>query len=81
MEHFPWDAPFAGIEPPFDSHVGHYVIAAAALISCLLWIFSARNTGLHKLAAVAVGGSIALAAIVLMIHLFPPGPIPPGAMP
>jgi hypothetical protein len=81
MEHFPWDVPLAGLEPPLDTHIGHYLIAAVVLISLVGWIFSQHGTGLRKLNAVAFGGAIALAAIVLLGHYFPPGPPTPGAMP
>lgn len=75
------DSPLNAIIVDFDTHFGHYIIAAAVLISALLWIFSNHDTGLRKLAAVAFGSSVALAAWVLIAHVFPAGPIPPGAMP
>jgi hypothetical protein len=81
MEQFPWDTPLTTLQLDFDTHIGQCVIAAAALISLLSWIFSRHGTGLRKVAAVGLGGSIALAAVVLLAHYFPPGPVPPGAMP
>jgi hypothetical protein len=81
MEYFFWDAPLAGLEPPLDTKIGHYVIAAAVLISLVGWIFSQHGTGLRKLNAVAFGGAVALAAIVLLGHYFPLGPPSPGGMP
>ena len=81
MEHSPWDAPLCGVWALFDSHVGHYVIAVAVLISLVGWIFSPHGTGLRKLIAVAFGGAVAMAVNVLLMHFFPAGPIPPGGMP
>jgi hypothetical protein len=75
------DMPLATILFGLDTNIGHYVIAAAVLISLVGWIFSQHGTGLRKLNAVAFGGAVALVALVLLGHYFPPGPIPPGGMP
>ena len=75
-----WDNPATGLVAIFDTHIGHYVIAVAALISILVWIFSSHGTGLRKCAALLMGGTIALAACVVLVHFFPPGPTPPGGM-
>ncbi len=80
MEEFPWDGPLANLQFAFDTHIGHYVIGALAIVSLVCWVFSGENTNLRKLSAVAFGGGVALIALVLLAHLFP-GPISPGAMP
>jgi hypothetical protein len=66
----------------FDTHIGHYVIAAACVISFLVWMFSPHNTALRKLAAIGFGCAISLAVVVVMGHLFfPAGPMTPGTLP
>ena len=63
-----------------DTPIGHYLLIAATLISLVGWLLSGKNTELHKMMAVGVGGGVATLAILLLTHLFPAGPIPPGAM-
>jgi hypothetical protein len=75
------DMPISTVLFGLDNQIGHYVIAAAVLISLVGWVFSQHGTGLRKLNAVAFGGAVALAAIVLLGHYFPPGPPTPGGMP
>jgi hypothetical protein len=64
-----------------DTPIGHYLLIAATLISLVGWLLSRKNTELRKIMAVGVGGGVATLAILLLTHLFPVGPIPPGAMP
>ena len=64
-----------------DTPIGHYLLIAATLISLVGWLLSGKNTELHKMMAVGVGGGVATLAILLLTHLYPTGPIPPGAMP
>ena len=64
-----------------DTPIGHYLLIAATLISLVGWLLSGKNTELRKIMAVSIGGGVATLAILLLTHLFPAGPIPPGAMP
>ena len=64
-----------------DTPIGHYLLIAATLISLVGWLLSRKNAELHKMMAVGVGGGVATLAILLLTHLVPAGPIPPGAMP
>jgi hypothetical protein len=64
-----------------DTPIGHYLLIAATLISLVGWLLSGKNTELRKMMAVGVGEGVATLAILLLPHLFPAGPIPPGAMP
>jgi len=64
-----------------DTPIGHYLLIAATLISLVGWLLSWKNTELHKMMAVGVGGGVATLAILLLTHLVPAGPIAPGAMP
>ena len=64
-----------------DTPIGHYLLIAATLISLVGWLLRGKNTELRKMMAVSVGGGVATLAILLLTHLFPVGPIPPGAMP
>jgi len=68
-------------ESVLDTPIGHYLLIAATLISLVGWLLSWKNTELHKMMAVGVGGGVATLAILLLTHLVPAGPIAPGAMP
>jgi len=63
-----------------DTPIGHYLLIAATLISLVGWLLSRKNTELRKMMAVGVGGGVATLAILLLTHLYPAGPMPPGAM-
>ena len=81
MERFQWDDPLNTLQLAFDTHIGRYIIATLALLSLVCWLLSGANASLRKLAAVAVGGSVALMMLVLAGHFFAAGALPPGAMP
>lgn len=76
-----WNGPIDVLLTDFDTHIGHYILAAAVLISFLLWLFSKHDTGLRKCAALLFGGSLSIVMCVLLVHFFPAGPTPPGGMP
>ena len=40
-----------------DTPIGHYLLIAATLISLVGWLLSRKNTELHKMMAVGVGGA------------------------
>jgi len=74
----PWDSVFPYL---LMGSLSHWITAAAIIVSGLVWYFSEHQSEVRKLAAVAFGGAMALAAMTLLTALFPAGPIPPGAMP
>lgn len=64
-----------------NTPIGHYVLVAVTLISFVGWLLSGKNTDLRKLNALAFGGAVATLAILLLRHVLPAAPIPPGALP
>jgi hypothetical protein len=61
--------------------IAHYMLAALTVICLIGWLLAGHNTQFRKIMALGFGACLSIAAMVLMGHLFTPGPIPPGAMP